>query len=50
MWNSNSVISWLLAKSGIPVETIPSPQDARAPGWHAGIVTARLGLFQHHAS
>ena len=41
MWNSNSVISWLLAKAGVPVEEIEAPPGARAPGWDAGIVIAR---------
>jgi hypothetical protein len=41
MWNSNSVISWLLAKAGLPAEEIPDPPGARAPGWDAGIVVAR---------
>lgn len=44
MWNSNSVISWLLAKSGLPVENIEAPAGVRAPGWDAGIVVARRGL------
>ena len=44
MWNSNSVVSWLLAKAGLPVETIEAPTGARAPGWDAGIVGARQGL------
>lgn len=41
MWNSNSVISWLLARSGLPAEAILPPTGGRAPGWHAGLVTAR---------
>lgn len=41
MWNSNSVISWLIARSGLDVETIHPPLGGRAPGWRAGIVTAR---------
>ena len=41
MWNSNSTISWLIARSGIDVESIPLPHRGRAPGWHAGIVVAR---------
>jgi len=41
MWNSNSVISWLVARSGIPVETIRPPTGGRAPGWRAGLVVAR---------
>lgn len=40
MWNSNSVISWLLARSGLPADTIQPPAGGRAPGWMAGIVTA----------
>ncbi len=41
MWNSNSVISWLIARSGLPVESIRPPAGGRAPGWDAGIVLAR---------
>jgi len=41
MWNSNSVISWLLARSGLPTEGIRPPAGGRAPGWDAGLVTAR---------
>jgi len=41
MWNSNSTISWLLARSGLDVESISLPHRGRAPGWNAGIVVAR---------
>lgn len=41
MWNSNSIISWLIAGSGIATETIPLPKEGRAPGWEAGIAVAR---------
>jgi hypothetical protein len=41
MWNSNSTISWLLARSGLDVESIQLPQHGRAPGWNAGITIAR---------
>jgi hypothetical protein len=41
MWNSNSTVSWLLARSGVDVDAIPLPHHGRAPGWHAGIVVAR---------
>jgi hypothetical protein len=41
MWNSNSVISWLLARSGLPVDAIGPSAGGRAPGWEAGLVTAR---------
>lgn len=41
MWNSNSLISWLIARSGLDVESIQPPRGGRAPGWRAGIVMAR---------
>ena len=41
MWNSNSLISWLLARSGIALESLAPPPGGRAPGWQAGIVVAR---------
>ena len=40
MWNSNSIVAWLLARAGLPVETIQPPSDGRAPGWRAGLVVA----------
>jgi hypothetical protein len=43
MWNSNSIIAWLIAWSGIPIESIHPPAGGRAPGWVAGIVVARRG-------
>jgi hypothetical protein len=47
MWNSNSVISWLLAASGIPAEQIRPPQRGRAPGWQAGIEHFRRESKRH---
>jgi hypothetical protein len=41
MWNSNSVVSWLLASSGLAAESIRAPAGGRAPGWRAGLVAAR---------
>jgi len=41
MWNSNSVIAWVLARSGIDTESIQPPAGGRAPGWRAGLVVAR---------
>jgi hypothetical protein len=41
MWNSNSLISWLVAFVGLDVDTIAPPAGGRAPGWDAGIVVAR---------
>jgi hypothetical protein len=43
MWNSNSVIAWLVARAGLPVEEIELPANGRAPGWNAGVVVARRG-------
>jgi hypothetical protein len=40
MWNSNSTISWLLARCGLDAESIQPPAGGRAPGWRAGIVIA----------
>ena len=40
MWNSNSVISWLLIRSGIGVDGIVPPPNGRAPGWKAGVTIA----------
>jgi hypothetical protein len=40
MWNSNSLIAWLLARAGLPAATIHPPAGGRAPGWNAGLVVA----------
>lgn len=44
MWNSNSVVSWLLVRAGIDVTGIEPPSGGRAPGWHAGLVVAGRDL------
>jgi hypothetical protein len=44
MWNSNSVIAWLLACSGLPTEQIRPPAGGRAPGWQAGLAVAHRSL------
>jgi hypothetical protein len=41
MWNSNSVIAWVITRSGIDAESIQPPAGGRAPGWQAGVVVAR---------
>jgi hypothetical protein len=41
MWNSNSVIAWIIARSGIDAASIQPPPGGRAPGWHAGLAVAR---------
>jgi hypothetical protein len=40
MWNSNSVISWLLACAGLDLGGIRPPSRGRAPGWRAGLEIA----------
>ncbi len=50
MWNSNSVISWLLEESGIGADTVGLPQNGRAPGWQAGLVVARRALVLRASS
>jgi hypothetical protein len=41
MWNSNSVVSWLITRCGLSAESVRPPQGGRAPGWRAGVVVAR---------
>jgi hypothetical protein len=41
MWNSNSVIGWVIARSGIDTKSIRPPAGGRAPGWRAGLIVAR---------
>ena len=41
MWNSNSVIAWVIASSGINTKSIRPPAGGRAPGWQAGLLIAR---------
>jgi hypothetical protein len=41
MWNSNSVIAWVIARSGIDTASVQPPTGGRAPGWHAGLLVAR---------
>ncbi|MCS5479455.1 hypothetical protein NYP18_07275 [Corynebacterium sp. YIM 101645] len=40
MWNSNSLISWLLQSSGIDARALAPPAPGRAPGWRSGILAA----------
>jgi hypothetical protein len=41
MWNSNSVISWLITRCGLDPESVRPPAGGRAPGWSAGLVVAQ---------
>ena len=43
MWNSNSMIAWLIATAGLPAELLRPPLGGRAPGWDAGLEIARRG-------
>jgi hypothetical protein len=40
MWNSNSVVAWVLASCGLTVTAGRPPTGGRAPGWDAGAVAA----------
>jgi hypothetical protein len=40
MWNSNSVVAWLLAASGHDAAAIAPPVHGAAPGWRAGLAAA----------
>jgi hypothetical protein len=43
MWNSNSMIAWLIATAGLSTGLIRPPVHGRAPGWDAGLQVARRG-------
>ncbi len=44
MWNSNSVVSWVLARSETDIAAVRPPTNGRAPGWDAGRAIAARGL------
>jgi hypothetical protein len=44
MWNSNSLVAWLLARSGHDAAAIRPPAGGRAPGWSAGLAVALTAL------
>ena len=48
MWNSNSVISWLLASAGLDAGGIQPPSGGRAPGWRAGLEIAARDTTRAH--
>jgi hypothetical protein len=41
MWNSNSLIAFLVATAGLPTDVLHPPAPGRAPGWDAGLELAR---------
>ena len=44
MWNSNSVVSWVLTSTGLADAAGVPPGGGRAPGWSAGIKVANQDL------
>jgi hypothetical protein len=50
MWNSNSLTSWLLARSGVDTDGLRPPPGGRAPGWDAGLVIARREMRPRHSA
>jgi hypothetical protein len=40
MWNSNSIVAWVLIRSGIDAGAVEPPAGGRAPGWRAGVAVA----------
>jgi hypothetical protein len=46
MWNSNSLVSWLIVSARIDLGGAQLPLRGRAPGWDAGIAVARRSLAE----
>jgi hypothetical protein len=44
MWNSNSVVAWILTQVGLIGQAGQPPGHGRAPGWNAGVAVARRGV------
>ncbi len=44
MWNSNSIIAWLIERAGLDAAGVRPPAGGRAPGWAAGIAAAKLAV------
>lgn len=40
MWNSNSLVAWLLCSAGVNAAQLTPPNGGSAPGWASGIVAA----------
>lgn len=49
MWNSNSIIAWVLVRSGVDAGSIQPPAGGRAPGWDAGLVVANRKDHRCHS-
>lgn len=50
MWNSNSLVAWLLVRSGHDIDAITPPAGGRAPGWTAGVIAARRAMTPQAAN
>lgn len=50
MWNSNSLIAWLLASTGHDLDAAHPPSGGRAPGWSAGLILAARHPPEHDPS
>ena len=48
MWNSNSLVAWLLASTGHDMTVIAPPHGGRAPGWNAGLHLAGHADARRH--
>ncbi len=50
LWNSNSVVSWLITRTGLDPGAIPLSCGGRAPGRDAGVAAARRDLSMDSAA
>lgn len=46
MWNSNSVVVWVLARTGLLANVCQPPNHGRAPGWNAGVTVAERQMTE----
>jgi hypothetical protein len=44
MWNSNSLVAWLLSRGGVDLDGVQPPHQGRAPGWTAGLALAGVSV------
>lgn len=49
-WNSNSIVAWLIERSGLDAAALQPPAGGRAPGWNAGLVVARRTSSPHYST
>jgi hypothetical protein len=49
MWNSNSMIAWLISTTGLTTDELRPPPRGRAPGWDAGLEVARRSRTDERA-